>query len=113
MLDRLVERVLEPRLVAGTQEVAGGLLLVLGSQPVVRKQAEHLGVALPVSLLEPLRRPPVQLPPLFGEERPVRRLLDQRVPEAVLRLRPAAALTQQAESLQLVEGVRRHLSHYA
>src|SRR5262249_45337894 len=108
VLDRLVQRVLEPRLVAGAQEVARGLLLVLGPQPVVRQKAEHLGVALRVSLLEPFRRAPVQLPSLFGEERPVRRLLDERVPEAVLRLRPTAGLTQQAESLQFVESVGRH-----
>jgi hypothetical protein len=55
----------------------------------------------------------VQLPSLFGEQRPVGRLLDQRMPEAVLRLRPAAALAQQAESLQLVERVGRDLSHDA
>ena len=113
VLDRLVERVLETRLVPGAQEVAGGLLLVLGPQPVIREQAEHLGVALRVPLLEPLRGAPMQLRALLGEERPVRRLLDERVAEAVLRLRPAAALAQEAEALQLVEGVERHFSQYA
>ena len=61
VLDRLVERVLLPRLVAGAQEVVGGLLLVLRCEPVMREQAEHLGLASRVPLLEPFRRSPVQL----------------------------------------------------
>ena len=46
VVDRLVERVLVPRLVAGPQQVVDGLLLVLGREPVVREQAEHLVVAV-------------------------------------------------------------------
>src|SRR4051794_1048072 len=55
----------------------------------------------------------MQSRPLLGEERPVRGLLDERVAEAVLRLRPAPALTQEAEALQLVEGVGANLSQHA
>ena len=40
------------------------------------EQAERLGIALRVPLLEPLRGAPVQLCALLGEQRPVRRLLD-------------------------------------
>src|SRR5207248_6489496 len=46
----------------------------------------------------------MQAPPRLREHRPVGRFLDQRVLEAVLRLRPAAALADQVESLELVEG---------
>ena len=56
VLDRLVERVLQARLVARAQEVVRGLGLVRGREPVVREQAERLDVALGVALLEPFGR---------------------------------------------------------
>ena len=64
VLDRLVERVLLPCLVAGAQQVPGRLVLVLRPQPVMSEQAEHLGVAPRVPLLEPLCRAPMQAGPL-------------------------------------------------
>ena len=42
VLDRLVEGVLEARLVARAQEVVRGLGLVPGREPVVREQAENV-----------------------------------------------------------------------
>ena len=96
VLDRLVERVLEARLVARPQEVVGGFRLVLRAEPVVREQAENLALAARVPRLEPLGGAPVEASPLLGEERAVRGLLDERVAEAVLRLWPAPALSKQA-----------------
>ena len=110
VLDRLVEGVLEARLVARAQEVIRGLGLVLGGEPVMREQTERLDVAVAVPLLEPLRRAAVEAGPLLAEQCPVRSLLDEGVAEAVLRLRPAAALSQQTEALELVERVRRDVS---
>ena len=113
MLDRLVQRVLEPCLVTRLQEVARRLLLVLGPQPVVREQTEHLGLTIRIPLLEPFCGAAVQPRPLLGEQRPVGRLLDERVPEPVFRLRPAPALPEQAEPLQLVQRVFRQLAEHA
>src|SRR3954470_17517958 len=59
-LDRLVERVLLPCLVAGPQQVPSRLVLVVRTQPVVSEQAQHLGITTCVPLLEPLCRPPMQ-----------------------------------------------------
>ena len=52
--DRLVERVLLARPVAGAREVRDRLVLVLGAEPVVREQAGDLVLAAGVRLLEPL-----------------------------------------------------------
>src|SRR6266542_6105097 len=99
MLDRLVERVLLPRPVARAQEVVDRLVLVLGGQPVMREQAQHLRLVAAVALLEPLGGPAVQPRPRRREQRAIGGLLDQRVPEAVLRLRPAPALLEEPEPL--------------
>src|SRR5204863_2140900 len=108
-LDRLVESVLLPCLVAGPQQVPSRLVLVVRPQPVVSEQAQHLGIATRVPLLEPLCRPPMQSGPLVGEQRPISRLLDESVAEAVFGLRPAPALAQEAEPLQLVERIAGRL----
>ena len=105
--DRLVERILLPGLVAGAQQVLHRFLLVLCGEPVVREQPQHLALAARVALFQPLRRSPVQLRPSGATQGPVRGLLDQRMMEAALRLRPPAALLDEPEPLQLVERFAR------
>jgi len=101
--DGFVQRVLLPGLVAGQGEVRDGLILVVGRRPVVGEHAQHLFLVPRVPSLQPLRRPAVQRRPAAGEDRPVRRLLDQSMLEPILGLRPPPALPDQVQSLQLVE----------
>src|SRR5204862_881541 len=103
--DRLVQRVFLARLVARAEQVCPRLVLVLGRAPVVCEKSEDLCIAPGVPLLEPLRRAAVQTCACRPQQGAVRGLLDQRVAEAVLRLRPAAALLDQPETLQLVQRV--------
>jgi hypothetical protein len=91
--DRLVERVLLAGAIAGRREVRDGLLLVGRAEPVMREQPGDLVLAAGVALLEPLGRHAVHPLPVLLDERSVGRLLDQRVLEAILGLRPAAALS--------------------
>ena len=100
--DRLVERVLLPRLVARAHQVVDRLVLVLRREPVVGEQRERV-VGRVGAALEPDRRLAMQAPPLAADDRAVDGLLDQDVLEAKLGLRPAAALAQQVEPLQLAE----------
>ena len=61
MADRLVERVLLARQVAGTREVRDRLVLVRGAEPVVGEQAGDLVASLAgVLLLEPVAAMPVE-----------------------------------------------------
>ena len=66
----------------------------------MREQARHLLLAARVAVLEPGRGLRVDGTALVDDERPVRRLLDQRVLEAVLRLGPPASLAEQVEPHQ-------------
>src|SRR5579864_1901975 len=69
------------------------------------EQPEHLVVVAGVTVLEPLGRASVQLRALRTEQRAVCRFLDERMLEAILRLRPPPALLQETESLQFVERI--------
>ncbi len=103
VLDRLVECVLLARAVARLREVRDGLLLVGRAEPVMREQPGDLVLVAGVALLEPLGRHAVHPLAVVLDERSVRRLLDQGVLEAVLGLRPAAALAQEVQSLEFGE----------
>ena len=113
MGDRLVERVVLASLVAGPQEVGHGAVLVLGREPVVGEHPEHLVEVCRVLLLEPFGCLPVQRSSRLREDRAVGGLLDQRVPEAVLGLGPAARLPDELEPLELVQRVLRRGSEHA
>ena len=76
------------------------------------EQAEHLGITTLVPFLEPLGCPLMQARSLVGEQRPVGRLLDERMAESVLRLRPAPAPAEQAEPLEFVERVARNVAEH-
>src|SRR5205823_3319313 len=106
--DRLVERVLLARLVAGPGQVGNRLVLVFGGEPVVREERERVVTALE-PVLEPDRRVAVETPPLRADDRAVHGLLDQDVLEAELRLRPAAVLAHEIEPLQLTERLAQPL----
>ena len=70
------------------------------------EQADDLVRVAGVLALQPLGGPPVQPVRVSADERPVGGLLDQRVLEAVLGLRPAPLGADQVEPLQLVRARR-------
>ena len=106
--DRLVERVLLTGAVARDREVRDRLVLVVGGQPVVGQQAGDLFLASGVPRLQPSRRLPMQAVPIRGDQRAVRRLLDQRVLEAVFGLGPPMALAHQIQTHQVVQRQPHH-----
>ena len=99
--DRLIERVLEPGLVARSREVHQGLVLIVRSQPVVCEQPGDLVFPTGIGLLEPRGRFAVQPDALLGHQGAICGLLDERVLEAELRLWPAPGLTHQVETLEV------------
>ena len=103
MADRLVERPLIPSPVASEPQVLGGFASVGRRQPVVRDQPVDALWPLPVKGFEPLGGPPVQRRSLCSDQRPVGRLLDQGVLEAVDGVLPYALLPQQVKSQEVVQ----------
>ena len=73
----------------------------------MREQTEHLFLTSGVAFLEPFGGAAVQARPIGGEHAAVRALLDQRVFESVLGLRPATLLAHEIETLELVERLSR------
>ena len=107
MLDRLVDRVLLPRLVPRAQQVLDRLVLVARGEPMVREQSVDLFLVAGIPFFQPPGRAAMQARAVRGEHASVRALLDQRVLEAVLRLRPAPFLTDEVEPLEIVQGLPR------
>ncbi len=105
VVDRLVERPLLPGAVGSPGQVGDRLVLVVGCMPVVGEQAHDLVEVVGVAALEPLRRPTVEGRARVTEQQPVGGLLDERMLEPVLGLRPAPLGADQVETLQLVQGV--------
>ena len=71
----------------------------------MREEPEHLVLRAFVLALEPLGGSTMELAASVGQKRAVGGLLDERVLEAVLGIRPATGDAEEVEPLQLVERV--------
>ncbi len=102
--ERVSQRVGLDRLRAGGEELGQRLVPDLGSREVMREDRVMLGDPVGVQLLDGATDAVVQLLPALPQQRVVRHVLGQGMPERVGRLGNALRLADQLDGLELAQG---------